>query len=85
MSTSDMARRRKVFRILIEPAKDTPTEWYMATSPDLPGLVTQGRGLDGTIEMVRDALIAYFEGRPPAHALDIRVSVPGVAVGKAPA
>jgi len=85
MNTAVMARRRRVFRIVIEPAEDTPTEWHMATSPDLPGLVTQGRGLDDTVEMIKDALVAYFDGKPPAYALDIRVSVPGVPLCKASA
>ena len=76
MSTSEMARRRKVFRIVIEPAEETRTEWLMATSRDLPGLVTQGRGVDETIEMVKDPMVAYFEGKPPAYTLDIRVVVP---------
>ena len=71
-----MARRRRVFRIVIEPAEETPTEWYMATSPDLPGLATQGRGLDETLAMVKDAILAYFDLKPPAYALDIRVLVP---------
>src|SRR3990170_1295835 len=45
-----MTARRKVFKIVLEPAEDTPTESYVATSPNLPGLVTQGRGVDETIE-----------------------------------
>ena len=76
MGTSIMVRPRKVFNIVTEPAEDTPTEWYMATSPDLPGLVTQGKGVDETIEMVKDAILAYFDPKPPAYTLDIRVVVP---------
>jgi predicted RNase H-like HicB family nuclease len=72
-----MARRRRLFRIVIEPAEETPTDWYLATSPDLPGLATQGQGLDDTIEMVKDALLAYFDGKPPLCSLDVRITVPG--------
>jgi len=35
--------------------------------------VTQGRGVDETIEMFKDAMIAYFEGKPPAYTLVVRV------------
>jgi|GEM_PF-2597039 len=34
---------RKVFRIVLEPGEEQPTAWYVATSPDLPGLVVQGK------------------------------------------
>lgn len=70
-----MGGRKKVFRILVEPAEDSPGEWYVATSPDMPGLVTQGKGLDDTIANVKDAILAYFDGKPPAHSLDVRVAV----------
>ena len=71
-----MAASKKVFRIVLEPAEDTPTEWYVATSPNLPGLVTQGRGVDETIENVKDAIVALFRGHPPRYALEVKVLVP---------
>ena len=70
-----MAARRKVFKIVLEPAEDTPTEWYVATSPSLPGLVTQGRGFDETIENVKDAISALCRGKPPAYTLEVKVLV----------
>lgn len=63
-------------RVILELAEDRPTEWYVATSPDLPGLVTQGKGLDDTVANVKDAIAAFFDGRPPAYSLEVRVVVP---------
>lgn len=71
-----MSAPRKVLRVVLEPAEDRPTEWYVATSPDFPGLVTQGKGLDETVANVKDALAAFFDGRPPAYSLEVRVVVP---------
>jgi len=70
-----MTARRKVFKIVLEPAEDMPTEWYVATSPNLPGLVTQGKGFDETVDNVKDAISALFHGRPPAHILEVKVLV----------
>ena len=70
-----MAARTKVFRIVLEPAEDIPTEWYVATSPDLPGLVTQGKGMDETVRNVKEAVSLCFDGNPPAYRLDVRVAV----------
>jgi len=75
MARSLMGGRKKVFHIVVEPAEDSPGKWYLATSPDLPGLVTQGKGLDDTVANVKDAIRAYFDGKPPAHSLDVRVAV----------
>ncbi len=71
-----MSAPRKVLLVVLEPAEDRPTEWYVATSPDLPGLVTQGKGLDDTVANVKDAIAAFFDGRPPAYSLEVRVVVP---------
>ncbi len=71
-----MASRRRVFKVVLEPAEDSPTEWYVATSPSLRGLVTQGKGLDETIENVKDAIQALFKGRPPEYTLEVKVLVP---------
>ncbi len=71
-----MRAQRKRFKVILEPAEDHPTDWYVATSPELPGLVTQGKGIDETIENVKEAISAYFDGRPPAYSLDVRVVVP---------
>jgi len=70
-----MAARTKVFHIVLEPAEDVPTKWYVATSPDLPGLVTQGKGMDETVRNVKEAVSLYFDSDPPAYRLDVRVVV----------
>jgi len=71
-----MVGRRKVVRVVLESAEEGSRDWYVATSPDLPGIVTQGKGIDETVANVREALSAFFDGKPPAHNLDIRVMVP---------
>ncbi|MFA5896692.1 MAG: type II toxin-antitoxin system HicB family antitoxin [Thermoplasmata archaeon] len=71
-----MVSGKRTFHITLEPAEDEPTDWYVATSRDLPGLVTQGKGIDDTVANVKDAIVAYFDGRPPAYSLDVRVVVP---------
>lgn len=73
---SAMASRRRVFKVVLMPAEDSPTEWYVATSPNLKGLVTQGKGVDETIENVKDAIGALFKGKPPEYKLDVNVLVP---------
>ena len=35
--------------------------WFVVTSPDLPGLVTQARNYQELIEMVNDAVLTYFD------------------------
>ena len=35
--------------------------WFVVTSPDLPGLVTQARSQSELIEMVNDAVLTYFD------------------------
>jgi predicted RNase H-like HicB family nuclease len=48
---------------------------YVATSPNLRGLVTQGKGIDQTLENVKDAISALFKGHPPAYMLEVKVLV----------
>src|SRR3989304_1303871 len=57
-----MAARKRIFKIVLEPAEDKPKEWYVATSPNLRGLVTQGQGVDETVENAKAARAAA----PPA-------------------
>jgi predicted RNase H-like HicB family nuclease len=35
--------------------------WFIVTSPDLPGLVTQAASRDELIEMLNDAVLSYFD------------------------
>lgn len=39
----------------------TPDGWFCASSPDLPGLVTQARSQQELVEMVNDAVLTYFD------------------------
>ncbi len=71
-----MRPRRKLFHVVLEPGEDKESEWFVATSPDLPGLVTQGRGIDETVENVKDAISAFHDGHPPTYTLEVRVVVP---------
>ena len=71
-----MASRKRIIKVVLEPAEDSPTEWYVATSPNLRGLVTQGKGVDDTIENVKDAIEALFKGKPPEYTLEVKVLVP---------
>ncbi len=41
--------------------KLTPEGWLTATSPELPGLVTQAASREELIEMVNDAVLTYFD------------------------
>lgn len=35
--------------------------WFVVTSPDLPGFITQANSKDELIEMVNDAVLTYFD------------------------
>ncbi len=39
----------------------TQDGWFVVTSPELPGLVTQAKNQDKLIEMVNDAVLSYFD------------------------
>lgn len=39
----------------------TPDGWFVVTSADLPGLVTQAQNHEELIEMVNDAVLTYFD------------------------
>ena len=38
----------------------TQDGWFVVTSPELPGLVTQAKNQEELIEMVNDAVLSYF-------------------------
>lgn len=38
-----------------------PSGWFVITSPDLPGLVSQCKNLDGLVEVYNDAILTYFD------------------------
>ncbi len=35
--------------------------WFVVTSPDLPGFVTEAKNKDELIDMVNDAVLTYFD------------------------
>lgn len=35
--------------------------WFVVTSPDLPGFITEAKSKDELIEMVNDAVLTYFD------------------------
>ena len=39
----------------------TPDGWFLVTSKELPGLITQARNAKELIEMVNDAILTYFD------------------------
>ena len=39
----------------------TPEGWFVVTSPDMPGFVTEAKGHDGLVEMVNDAVLSYYD------------------------
>lgn len=39
----------------------TPDGWFVVTSPELPGLVTQAKSKEELLEMVNDAVLTYFD------------------------
>ena len=39
----------------------TSDGWFIVTSPELPGLVTQAKNHDDLVEMVNDAVLSYFD------------------------
>ncbi len=39
----------------------TPEGWFVVTSPDLPGLITQAKDYKELIEMINDAVLSYFD------------------------
>lgn len=38
-----------------------PSGWFVITSPDLPGLVSQCKNLDELMQMYNDAVLTYFD------------------------
>ena len=39
----------------------SPDGWFIVSSPDLPGLITQARDHQELIEMINDAVLTYFD------------------------
>ncbi len=38
-----------------------PSGWFVITSPDLPGLISQSEKLDDLMEIYNDAILTYFD------------------------
>lgn len=41
--------------------KFTEEGWFVITSPELPGLITQGRKGNELLDMLNDAILTYFD------------------------
>lgn len=39
----------------------SPDGWFVATSKELPGLVTQAKSQEELLEMINDAVLTYFD------------------------
>lgn len=39
----------------------TKEGWFVVTSPDLPGLITEARNAKELLDMVNDAILTYFD------------------------
>jgi predicted RNase H-like HicB family nuclease len=39
----------------------TPDGWFVATSPDLPGLITEAASHDELLDNFNDAVLSYFD------------------------
>lgn len=46
------------YRVLIEPDEDG---WYVTSVPELPGCVSQGRGLVAAVRNTADAIDAWLD------------------------
>lgn len=49
--------------------KLSPDGWFVVTSSDLPGFITQAKSQDELVEMINDAVLTYFD--VPRRAADI--------------
>jgi len=49
---------KRVYSVVYTPIEDG---WYMASVPELPGAVTQGRTMEEAREMVKDAVALLLE------------------------
>ena len=58
MRKENLTTEHYTFTVFFEPGE---ASGFVATCPALPGLVTEGRTLDETREMVRDAIALYLE------------------------
>ena len=41
--------------------KVTKDGYFVATSPDLPGLITQAKGASELLDMINDAILTYYD------------------------
>ncbi|MBI5758586.1 MAG: type II toxin-antitoxin system HicB family antitoxin [Planctomycetales bacterium] len=53
-----MTKLKHDYRVIYTPIED---DWIMATVPELPGAVTQGRDMEEAQTMIREAVELLFE------------------------
>ncbi len=57
----EIIRQYHIPRALNIQIRLTEEGWFVATIPELPGLVTQARSQQELLEMVNDAVLTYFD------------------------
>ena len=57
----ELIERYNIPRTLNLQIRFTQDGWFIATVPELPGLVTQARSQQELLDMVNDAVLTYFD------------------------
>lgn len=58
---ADIKRKYKLPESISLNIELTKDNWYVAESPDIPGLFTQARSQEELLNMVNDAVLTYFD------------------------
>ncbi len=61
ISSADIKRKYNLPANISLTVRLTADGWFVATSPELPGLVTQARNQRELLRMVNDAVLSYFD------------------------
>ncbi|HCC83937.1 TPA: hypothetical protein DEP96_03745 [Candidatus Uhrbacteria bacterium] len=68
-SSADIKRKYNLPANISLTVRLTADGWFVATSPDLPGLVTQARNQRALLRQVNDAVLSYFD--VPKHEASV--------------
>ena len=75
----ELFREYNVPRTLNLQIRLTQDGWFVATVPELPGLITQAQSQHELLDMVNDAVLTYFD--VPKRQADIiynQLNIPGI-------
>jgi len=75
----ELFREYNVPRTLNLQIRLTQDGWFVATVPELPGLITQAQSQHELLDMVNDAVLTYFD--IPKRQADIiynQLNIPGI-------